>query len=819
MKLITGRDKIAFVDNKNNYSYSELIAHCGAWSDALTKKEAKRILILSENRVEYIFALYGAWLAGAEVIPVDAMATVEEIAYIILDASPDMFITSETLKSHSEKAIELASATTAIVLLDDTPPSSKKPLKTILIDTPDKVACIIYTSGTTGSPKGVMLSFSNLMSNVIAVCEDVPFFTERETILMLLPVHHILPLVSTILAPLYGGCTIALSPSLKGEDITSTLATHAVTMVVGVPRLYTVILRGILAKIEKNSVARLLWFLAGKTTSRAIRKTLFVSVHKKFGGHIRWFIAGGAKLDVEITKGYQRLGFEILEGYGMSETSPIISFPRIDNYRLGSTGQPLFEDSVRIADGEVQVRGNHVMKGYLNKPEETAATFDGEWLKTGDLGYLDSDNYLFITGRKKEIIVLPSGKNIQPEELEGKLTLSYPIISEVAVFLDTKEQLHALIVPDSEKVAENKIININDHIRWEILDTFNRSLSSYKRISAFTLLSTPLPRTRMQKLRRFLLPDLAQHKERKESQSTAPDSPLYRDIISFLQKITDETVSPDDHIEIDLGIDSLDKMELVTLITKKSGITMTEQDISNNATPLKIIEFVKKEGGKKKKEGGDWKKLLHTSTIEGMPYSGLPHKMLRPLFILAAKLYFKLSGSHSGVINPSQSVIFASNHQSFLDALFVSAFMPRELFYRTYFFAKEKHFNRGWKRWLAKRINVVIMKDNSSVIDALKSMSFVLRNGGNVMIFPEGTRTRDGKLGSFKKSFALLAFELKIPVVPVIISGAFEAFPIHTKMPKFRAPVTVSFLEQVFSAEYTQDELNDATKRRISHSL
>ena len=819
MKLITVRDKLAFVDTKNDYSYSELITQCGAWADNLTKTKAKRVLLFSENRVEYIFALYGSWLAGAEVIPVDAMATPEEIAYIISDASPDTIITSKTLKNHIEKSVAIASATTHILLLDETPPPTQKPLKTVTIDTPEKVACIIYTSGTTGSPKGVMLSFSNIMSNVTAVCEDVPYFTEQETVLMLLPVHHILPLVSTLLSPLYGGCTIALSPSLKGEDIVSTLATHAVTIVIGVPRLYTVILRGILAKIEANSVARFFWFIAGKTKSRAVRKALFASVHKKFGGHIRWFIAGGAKLDVEIVKGYQRLGFEMVEGYGMSETSPIISFPRIGTYRLGSVGQPLIDNSVRIEDGEIQVRGPHVMQGYLNKPEVTAETFDGEWLKTGDLGYLDSDNFLFITGRRKEIIVLPSGKNIQPEELEGKLTLTYPIISEVAVFLDEKEQLHALIVPDREKIAENNIANINDHIRWEILDVFNRSLSSYKRISAFTLLSEPLPRTRMQKLRRFLLPDLAQHKEKKESHSTAPDSPLYHAITSFLHKITGEEVSPDDHIEIDLGIDSLDKMELVALITKKSGITMTEQDIANNATPLKIVKFVEKEDGKKKKQGADWKKLFHTATIEKMPYSGLPHKILRPLLILAVKLYFKLSGSHSGTINPHQSVIFASNHQSFLDVLFVSAFMPQDLFYRTYFFAKEKHFNRGWKRWLAKRINVVIMKNNASAIDALKSMSFVLRNGGNVMIFPEGTRTRDGEVGSFKKSFSLLAFELKIPVIPVTISGAFEAFPIHTKMPKFRAPVRVSFLEQVFSAEYTQDELSDATKRRIEHSL
>ncbi|MCK5807807.1 AMP-binding protein [bacterium] len=819
MKMISSRDKTAFIDSQKSYSYAQLIAKIGDWQTQLEQKGAKRVLILSENRVEYIFALYGSWLAGSEVIPVDALSTVDEISYIISDARPDLIITSKLQESLLIDAIKESKVEIPVMLMESEIPQAKEPITSVEINDLEKNATIIYTSGTTGSPKGVILSFANMMSNVKAVSEDVPYFTDRETVLMLLPIHHILPLMGTVTSPLYGGCTIALSPSLKGEDIIHTLAAHKVTLMVGVPRLYEVILRGILTKIEASAIARFIWRLAGKIESRAIRKKLFSSVHKKFGGHIRWFIAGGAKLDIEITKGYQRLGFEILEGYGMSETSPIIAFPRHDDYRLGSVGQPLLKDSVRIQDGEIYVRGAQVMKGYLNKPEATAETFDGEWLKTGDLGYLDDDNYLYITGRKKEIIILPSGKNIQPEELEGKLVLAHNLISEAAIFLDKKQQLHALIVPDMTVAAEKEIKQINDYIRWEILDIFNRKLQPYKRINGFTLLSEPLPRTRMQKLKRFLLPDLIEEKVKKGNTATKPDSPLYAVIATFLEKIAGEKISPDDHIEVDLGIDSLDRMELIALIAKESGTTLSDEDIANNPTPKKMVAFIEKEKNPHKTQKKDWKRMLHTATIENMPYSGLPQKMVAPLLIAAVRLYFKLSCDCTAPPHPTNSTIFASNHQSFLDALFITTFMPKAVFYKTYFFAKEKHFNKPWKRWLGKRINVVIMKNNASAIDALKSMAFVLRNGGHVMIFPEGTRTRDGKVKTFKNSFALLAREIGVPITPIAIKGAFEAFPIHSKRPHFRAPIEISFLDQVRPGSYTQQELSDAVKRRIEHHL
>ncbi len=819
MQLFAVRDKTAIVDATGSHSYAELAALIERWSIRFRQAEAHRVLILSENRADYPAALYGAWKAGADVIPVDAAASFEELRYIVDDSRPDAIVTSAQYEHFCRKLQTVVPSLFSMDGIRSTPASPSQ--SEYNIDDPDKTALIIYTSGTTGAPKGVMLSFGNIMSNVHAVSNDVAYFTERETVLMLLPVHHILPLMGTIVAPLYAGCTIAVSPSLQGEDILTTIKTHNVSLVIAVPRLYEVMLRNIISKIEATAAGRMLWNVSKHIHSRAVRKMLFSAVHKKFGGHIRWFISGGAKLNTDTASGFWQLGFEMLEGYGMSETSPIISFPRKGTYRLGSVGQPLIPHSVRIKDGEIQVRGPHVMKGYLNKPEQTAKAFDGEWLKTGDIGYLDDDNNLFVTGRKKELIVLSNGKNIQPDELESRLTARFPEIVETAVFADENGQLHALIVPDTAEINRKGIRDIHNHFRWEVIDAFNRDLPSYKRITAFSLLSEPLPRTRLQKLRRFMLPQLAQtHAPDNSYKQDAPKSPLYTMILSFLQRVTNKTVYPDSHIEIDLGVDSLDRMELAARIRSESGFPFEDSMFAEHPTPRKIVEFIERNNQKDVSDTTRrWKQILKESTVEQMPYSAFPHNTLRVLLTTAVKQYFSISCHRKTPLPTNTPLILVANHQSFLDPLFIVSCLPASFFKRLYFIAKSKHFNRRWKNWIGQRGNVIVLKPGASALDALKSMSFVLRKGGSILIFPEGTRTRSGSMGTFKESFALLAAELNVPVIPIALNGAFEAFPIHAKLPKFRATITVSFLNIVQSKNQTKETIAEITRTRIEKAL
>ncbi len=319
-----------------------------------------------------------------------------------------------------------------------------------IIEDESSTALILYTSGTTGNPKGVMLSFKNLLANLNAVCRDVPIYVEGDRIMILLPFHHILPLVGTIVAPLYSGGTMVLNTSLAAEDLMATLKQYKVTIMIGVPRLYQLIYKGLREKINGSLVARMMVKLAESVDSLSFSRKIFGSVQKKFGGYLKYLVCGGAPIDPEVTKLFKTLGFEILEGFGMTETAPMITFTRPGKILPGVPGHLLPGIKIRFEEGEIVVAGDNVMQGYYNKPEDTAQVLKDGWLYTGDLGYLDDNGYLHITGRKKEIIVLPNGKNINPEEVERTVLKHSEFVKEVGVFL--KEGiLQAIILPDFRK--------------------------------------------------------------------------------------------------------------------------------------------------------------------------------------------------------------------------------------------------------------------------------------------------------------------------------------------------------------------------------
>ncbi|NJK95415.1 MAG: long-chain fatty acid--CoA ligase [Bacteroidales bacterium] len=234
--------------------------------------------------------------------------------------------------------------------------------------------------------------------------------------------------------PLSTGGTIAISPSMVSEDILSTLRQNKVTLVIGVPRLFAAIRGGMMDKIRKKAIARFLFNIAQKVDTLRFSRFIFGSVQRKFGGNIRYLVSGGAALDTDVARDLRTVGFEVLEGYGMTEAAPMITFTRPGRVKIGSPGEALYCTKIEIRDGEIVVSGLNVMKGYLDKPEETADVIRDNWLYTGDLGYIDEKGFLYITGRKKEIIVLSNGKNINPVEIEDQLLKTHPVVKEVGVF-------------------------------------------------------------------------------------------------------------------------------------------------------------------------------------------------------------------------------------------------------------------------------------------------------------------------------------------------------------------------------------------------
>jgi len=807
-------DKKALITAQGDISYSQMLKHVQQYAQLFETKGYSKVAIYAENSPAWIYAFYAALQNNCIAIPIDFLASADDVSYIIDDCQPDLLFTSYGMAESIAKIDQKTSHKPEVIvfediILDETVPES------LWIGPEDNetTAVIIYTSGTTGSPKGVMLSYTNIHENMASVIGCKIYIPERQ-VMIFLPLHHIFPLVGSMLTPIYVGCTIAMVPSMQSADLMKTFTDNEVGVFLGVPRLYELMYRGIKAKIDKSAVGRALLWLVLKTKNRNLGKKIFKKVHQGFGGHLQFMIAGGAALNKEVGHFFYGIGFDILEGFGMTEAAPMITFPRPGRVKIGSTGEALPGLTVEIHDGEIVAKGPSIMKGYYNRPEETAEVIIDGWLHTGDLGHLDKDGFLYITGRKKEIIVLPNGKNINPVEVEMKLEGFSKSIKEAGVFMHN-EMLHAVILPDFSFLAENSVEDINLYFREQVISPFNAEMSSYKRIMQFTLITTELPRTRLSKLQRFKLAELLVPKENQKSITKEPDTTEYLAIKSFIESQVDMDVLPDHHLVFDISMDSLSKLSLIDYIEKSFGIKFDEEQLLKFPSIRKIAEHIQNNKLFHKTEqesswSGDLKEdaeviLPKTSFLLGPIVSSV-----RGFF----RLFFKFEGK--GMENiPEGPCFFAPNHESKLDAFLVLSYLDKQTLKNTFSYAKKDHVKSGIRKYLASRTNVIVMDLSKDLKHSIQKMAEVVKQGKKILIFPEGTRTLNGEIGKFKKTYTILSAELNIPIVPVAITGAYAAMSSGAKKIKKGEKIIIEFLPAIYPEGMTPEELNDLVKQRI----
>ncbi|MGL4867350.1 MAG: AMP-dependent synthetase/ligase, partial [Cetobacterium sp.] len=379
----------------------------------------------------------------------DVSYTAEQLIYVFNDSNPKYMITSNKNIEVAQEAKKLSNSEIIILNIDEIDITVDIKIEDLAIKCLDKesVAVMLYTSGTTGNPKGVMLTFDNLMANIDDV-EQIKFVSGEDKILAMLPFHHVLPLVLTMLMPLKYGCLIVILEELSSEAIKANLQKHKITVVIGVPRVWEMFHKGIMGKIKGSSLSYKLFNICKKLKIIPLNKLVFKKIQDAFGGNIRILVSGGAKLDQEICEDFSTFGFDMLEGYGLTETSPIISFNRPGDIIPGTVGVTLPGVTVKLAeDGEILVKGRNVMKGYYKKPEATAEVIDKDgWFHTGDLSQFDGD-HLKIIGRKKEMIVLSNGKNINPSDIEAEIMKKSDLIEEVAI-AEHQKHLVAIVYPN-----------------------------------------------------------------------------------------------------------------------------------------------------------------------------------------------------------------------------------------------------------------------------------------------------------------------------------------------------------------------------------
>ena len=826
-------NKIAIIAGSHEVTYGEMLRRVAQFARKTPKGRQTKTVVFSENREGWAYAFFSVWLNEGIAVPVDASSTPGDVAYILRDCQPDAVWVSKEREAVLREAIKEAEAESepSVFLIDDDeclsldgePTTSVLPWTALSEPDNDNIAVIIYTSGTTGSPKGVMLSYANLKANVNSVSYDVPIYTPQRRALVLLPLHHVLPLMGSLIAPLYMGGGIAISPSLSGPDIMDTLCRGQVGIMIGVPRLWQTLYVGIKKKIDQSAVARILFALCRVAKFRPLSRLVFRSVRKKMGGHIDYLVSGGAALDREIGEGLRTLGLDVLEGYGMTETAPIIAFTRPGDIIPGCSGLPLPGVDCKLVDGELCVKGPNLMKGYYNRPEETAQVIDSDgYLHTGDLATFDSVGRVTITGRTKEIIVLSNGKNVQPSEIEYKLEKYDALVKEAAVVQDG-DMLRAIIVPQPAWSATLTDSEVTARLKREVLEPYNMTVSAYKKIMNVLVYRGELPRTRLDKLQRYKLQAIlkeehgARSKEREELRE--PDFEEYLLLKRFIESEKGITVHASDHVETDLALDSLDKVSLQDFIERTFGTSVGADEMPGFPTVEALARHVAAQKTRMEAEDVDWHQLLHEEADAlCLPTADFAYRFISRLFKWYFRLYNTLSIKGQKNIPAKGACILAPNHQSFVDGPLTLSGLPWRALGEYFFYATEEHVRGEKLRRMAAKSNIIVM-ERANLKNSILKLAKVLREGHRIVIFPEGARTHDGDMVPFKKTFAILAKELDVPIVPVCICGAYEALP---RGSRFMSPkhIEVTYLPQIKpSAGQTYEELSKQTQNAIEAVL
>ncbi|MDE5560694.1 MAG: AMP-binding protein, partial [Bacteroidaceae bacterium] len=508
------------------------------------------------------------------------------------------------------------------------------------------------------------------------------------------------------------------------------------------------------------------------------------------------------------------------EGYVMPETSPMLSFTRPGDIIPGCAGLPLPCCECRIIDGELCVKGDNVMKGYYNRPEETAALFDENgYLHTGDLARFDAKGRVYITGRKKEIIVLSNGKNVQPLEIEFKIEKYDRYVKECAVSYH-RDKLVAVIVPQDDIASGRTDAELEALLKREVLEPYNNEALNYKKVMSIFLLHGALPRTRLSKIQRYKVLDILNGSAASaglETKIAEPDTEEYRVIRDYIRREKHlDAVRPTDHLETDLGMDSLDRVSMQEFIEQTFGAEVNADTMLSFPTLQALAEHVAAQKTHLDvATDTDWHQLLNSvpAEVPSTPTALLPISAC--LCRILNRLYFRLSVRGRENIPSEGSFIIAPNHQSFLDGPLVTSGLSVGTLMDSYFYAAEEHVRSGLRRSMARQCNFILMQ-HANLKTSILNMASVLRAGKNLIIFPEGRRTNTGEMGTFKKTFAILAKELNIPIVPVRITGAYEAWPRHRTLPSPRK-VTVEYLPPVMpDATMSYDEIAERVKSIIA---
>jgi len=806
------------------------------------------VAIYAPNSARWVQARVGVLLAGGVAVSLDSDLGREALGLQLTDSDPKVIV---TVRAHLD-ALDAAGALDGrdVWLLDAEPEADLRSWQNLLdapIDAlprvdPDQTASLFYTSGTTGPPKGVPLTHHNIVANLRAILAlDVVGPGDR--VLLPLPLHHSYPFIVGLLVPLTVGATQVQPAGVSGPEIRQALAEGGVDIVVGVPRLYDTLAQGLSARLRDGGAAERAMYRLLRLSGWLRRRfgvlwgrTLLRPLHRRLAPNLRLMASGGAKLEAETAQTLEAFGWMVLSGYGLVETASITTFNPPGAAKLGTAGKPAPGVQLRIdhdgapdapADqGEIQIAGPNVFPGYRNNPDANANAFtpDG-WFKSGDLGYLDADGYLVIVGRVKEMIVLPDGKNVAPDEVEAVYVES-PYIREIAV-MEQRGQLIGLVVPDIDALR-GAGHGVTDVIRISLTELGPR-LPAYKRLSDWALVREPLPRTQLGKYQRHKLAAVLERAARGQGPGETPwsaddlallESPRGRQVWDWLKaKFPDKTLHPDTSPQLDLGIDSLAWVTLGLEIQERFAIALSEQAIARTLTLRDLLQEVDRAPAA---ETGGQDDRTHQLVAEARhwlrPRGPLTMTAGRALHQLArglTRLILGLKVEGLAHVPTRGPVVITPNHVSDLDPVAVGGALDgrhvREVVWGA---IRDRLFTNLPGRVLARLAHMVPVDDRAPGA-SLAVGTEVLRQGHILVWFPEEWRAPDGRLQRFLPGIGRLMLDTDARAVPCYIDGTFEAMPRGARLPRPRQ-VVVRFGPPVSATELAGP---DATPEAVAEAL
>ena len=877
-------------DHLESCTYGELRRMAESVGRWITEKQfpgGSRLAILADNHPRWVAAYLGIIASGCAAVPLDTALHDDQVTKLLKDSGTvAVFCDAKHLPVVRPAATELK---LGLILMDPDRMTDHSVQERWLGNLPaifdagpgnfktaeskdDDLASLLYTSGTTADPKGVMLTHANFLGEVEAVFNWVDI-GPNDALLGVLPLFHVLAQMANLLLPLVKGSRVVYLETLNTTELLRALSERNITAFAVVPQFFYLIHERLVQEIAKRGVIAQKVFAAMVALNRTLRKVginagpiLFRKVHDTLGPKMRYLVTGGSRFDPTIARAFYDLGIDVLQAYGLTETTAAVFANSPHDNEIGSVGKAMKGIEAKIVDpqpqedsppvGEVALRGPVVMKGYWNRPDATAAVLRDGWFLTGDLGYFDSHAHLFLTGRKKEVIVLSNGKNVYPEEIETYY-LKSPYIKEMAVMgLEGKpgeggDRLHAVIVPDFDALRQRKIVNAKEIIRFDI-EGLSPGIASTKRISSYEIWQEDLPRTTTRKIKRFEVEKRAkanQAKKLADDSELPSEKPLTADETAWLDqpdvqralKIIREaarsgppSLRPALNLDLDLGFDSMQRVELLTRLEEELGGDVEESQLTEIYTVRDLVDAVlQSAAGGAGKPGtrvtfAGWKSILAEDPDDPDVLAlAHPNRMNDTFWYLFSRLMqvaaldrFHLQVSGLDKLPKTGPFIISSNHQSYLDPLVLASILPPEIFFRAFAVGTSDIFGEGFMRRLARSIKVMVVDPDANLVPAMRAGAFGLRHGMALVLYPEGERSIDGTPKTFKKGAAILSIHLQVPIVPVAIEGFYEAWPRNREFRGF-APLKMVFGDPISpppeseASEQAYENLTADLKARI----